>query len=485
MDVKAKPNQITKQPMLAELAFYLVVISIVFISTASDMTEQWLNSNTYSHGLFIVPMAAYLFYNRMTAKRAPIAEQKWAIVLLAGCSGTWFLANLMRVNLIEQLAFVSFVPLFAYIRFGPAFVKQYAAPILFLYFAIPFGDFLIPHLQEITADLSVFITRLFPIPVYRNGLYISIPNGDFLVAEACSGIRFLFTTAIIGTFYALMYIKDTKRQWLYIVIAIILPIVANGIRVFMIIAIAHYINLEAATGFDHLVYGWVFFTLVMLALLAIGEAISKRENAQQTTKTTTAKSCTTEVKQAPGAKFYSLILLSLLIGPALQMLYQNASEQSIENTKSSQLQTLSHSHLAPQFYQYDELETRKLSHDESWYKISYHSEHDEKELVNFRNRFYDIEHWNLLSSDKHQVGALPVGVLVVTNVQGNNRTILYSYKIGQQYAVSRLEVKFKQLMAKLTMQDFGGEVFIYISDDNTISLQQALNRFSAELNQQD
>ena len=52
--------------------------------------------------------------------------------------------------------------------------------------------------------------------------------------------------------------------------SIIVPIIANGLRAYMIVMIGHLSGMELATGVDHLIYGWVFFGLVMLLMFWIG-----------------------------------------------------------------------------------------------------------------------------------------------------------------------------------------------------------------------
>src|SRR3546814_7294921 len=54
------------------------------------------------------------------------------------------------------------------------------------------------------------------------------------------------------------------------VMALVVPVLANGLRAFGTIYAAHITSVEQATGYDHIVYGWIFFGLVMAAVLAIG-----------------------------------------------------------------------------------------------------------------------------------------------------------------------------------------------------------------------
>ena len=53
-------------------------------------------------------------------------------------------------------------------------------------------------------------------------------------------------------------------------VALVVPVIANGLRAFGTIYAAYLTSVERATGLDHIVYGWVFFGLVMAAVIAIG-----------------------------------------------------------------------------------------------------------------------------------------------------------------------------------------------------------------------
>ena len=62
---------------------------------------------------------------------------------------------------------------------------------------------------------------------------------------------------------------------LFVALSVIVPIVANGLRAYMIVMIAHLSDMKLALGVDHLIYGWVFFGLVMLLLFWVGLVLAR------------------------------------------------------------------------------------------------------------------------------------------------------------------------------------------------------------------
>ena len=118
------------------------------------------------------------------------------------------------------------------------------------------------------------------MPVYSDGIMISIPEGDFIVAEACAGLRFLIASLAFGIFFALMVYRRWWRRLAFILASLVVPIFANGLRAFGIIYLAHLTNDVTAVEADHIIYGWGFFTAVLLLQIAVGMRFAEKGAAQ-------------------------------------------------------------------------------------------------------------------------------------------------------------------------------------------------------------
>lgn len=143
-------------------------------------------------------------------------------------------------------------------------------PLVFLLFAVPFGEAFVPKLQDFSAWFAVKLLDLCSIPVLLEGRFISVPSGKWEVAEACSGLRFLTSSLPVGFLFAgLMYRKWVRRIGFFVISAVV-PILANAVRVFGIVLLAYVSGNRIATGVDHIVYGWIFFAAIVALLLAVG-----------------------------------------------------------------------------------------------------------------------------------------------------------------------------------------------------------------------
>jgi EpsI family protein len=121
----------------------------------------------------------------------------------------------------------------------------------------------------ITAELTIALTHASGIPAVIEGVFIDTPVGLFEVAEACSGVKFLIAMVALGTLVAHLCFRSWWRRAAFMVVAVVLPVLANGVRAWGTIYIAQSQGVEFAAGFDHIFYGWVFFGVVMAALLAM------------------------------------------------------------------------------------------------------------------------------------------------------------------------------------------------------------------------
>jgi EpsI family protein len=179
-------------------------------------------------------------------------------------------ADAAEVSIVQHFALAALLQAAAYTLLGPQVTWAIAFPLAYLLFAVPVGEALIPPLQQVTAWFTVEGLRLTGIPVWWEGLHLVVPSGSFEVAEACSGLRYLIASVALGFLYAYLSYRSLWRRLAFIALSVAMPIVANGIRAYGIVMIAHLSDMKYATGIDHLIYGWLFFGLVVLLMFWIG-----------------------------------------------------------------------------------------------------------------------------------------------------------------------------------------------------------------------
>ena len=262
---------------LIQFVLLFVALCVAQWPTLTNMVEIWYYTTTYNHGFIVAPVSAYLVWRR----REEFAEVQpsnafSALLPLLGFCVFGLIGELSGVNLARHVGFVGALMCLIPLCFGWAVTRRFLFPVLFLGFMIPVGDFLIAPLQVLTADVSVWMIQMTGIPVYREGLMIELSSGLWEVAEACAGVRFLIANIFVATVFAYLSYDKAWKWVLFAVLAVAIPVGANCLRAYGIMMLAHATDNALAVGVDHLVYGWVFFSLVMLVMLWVGSTFADR-----------------------------------------------------------------------------------------------------------------------------------------------------------------------------------------------------------------
>ncbi|SEK30283.1 exosortase A [Nitrosovibrio tenuis] len=281
MDIQT-PQKLTHDPVITldqhgfKIAVAVTLVTIVAIlasyhKTTWSMVSIWARSDTFAHGFLIFPFSAYLIWTqRKRLSALSLQPNLFGLAALATIGFSWLLAILASVQVFEQIFLVAMIPAAVWAILGNRMVWALAFPLAYLLLAVPFGEALISPLIDFTADFTVAALQLTGIPVYREGSFFTIPSGNWSVVEACSGLRYLIASFTLGTLYAYLTYQSLKRRLIFIALSVIVPLVANGIRAYMIVMTGHLSDMRLAVGIDHLIYGWVFFGFVMLLLFWIG-----------------------------------------------------------------------------------------------------------------------------------------------------------------------------------------------------------------------
>ena len=262
--------QVWRAPLLQLGLVWLALIGL-FFADWRDMAGQWWDSSTYNHILLIPPIIGWLVSQRRdeVLRLRPVGW--WpALIVFAGAALFWLLGLFAGLAVARQLAVVVMAQAGFAAVMGPEVVAGLLFPLFYMLFMVPLGDEMIPGLQTLTAQLTMVFLHLAQIPATIHGVFINTPAGYFEVAEACSGIKFLIAMVAYGALVANVCFLSWGRRAAFMVVSVVVPIIANGMRAFGTIWIAGWYGISFASSFDHVFYGWVFFALVMALCMAVG-----------------------------------------------------------------------------------------------------------------------------------------------------------------------------------------------------------------------
>jgi exosortase A len=253
------------------LVLLLAVILLMYRETATAIVHIWSRSETFTHGFLVPPIVLWLIWRqRGELARLTPRPSAWGLVPMTAAAVLWLLGNLAAVNAATQIALATLLVAAVPTVLGWSVARTMMFPLGFLYFAVPLGEFLMPQLMEWTANFTVLALRASGIPVFREGLNFVIPSGSWSVVEACSGVRYLIASLTVGTLFAYLNYRSLNRRWIFVGVSLLVPIIANWLRAYLIVMLGHLSGNKLAAGVDHLVYGWAFFGVVIMLMFMIG-----------------------------------------------------------------------------------------------------------------------------------------------------------------------------------------------------------------------
>lgn len=257
--------------LLLLAAFSLFVLPpMIEVAQFNWTTEQG------GHGPIVMATGLWLLHREYSASRHLAAPGN----MLLGLTALLVLVPLYIVagitGILELQVFFMWAALIAgaYLLVGPAVLRACWFPILYLAFALPPPDQVVAVLTQPVkiAISSAAVKFLYALgyPIGSSGVMIQIAQFELLVAAACSGLNSLLTLSALCMFY--VYLKNKNDKAVFITMALlVLPIavLANFIRVLILILITYYFGEATAQGFLHDFAGLLTFAAALATLMAI------------------------------------------------------------------------------------------------------------------------------------------------------------------------------------------------------------------------
>ena len=457
--------KVTNYRFLTSLVLILLAWAIVYQDALVSMEAIWSRSDTFAHGYFILPISLWLLWRDKTNLLASSVQSTWLpLPLLAVSLFVGLFAYAADINVLGQLSAVTSLIFLLWALIGNQLAWRYKFPLAYLLFAVPMGENFIPLLQDVTAWFTVFFLKLTGIPVYVDGLYIQTPTGMFEVAVACSGIRYLIASAAVGALYAHLTYQKIHKQIIFFAFALCLPILANGIRAYGIVAIAHYSDMKYATGVDHLVYGWLFFGLIIMLMFWIGGFFADKElDANHTDNA----DVTVRIKQKFSSAYNLVIalILPLLAGAffILQAIPTIAvvSSPKTELESNSSINNSSYVNRSTWGINFTHALQKTMESDNSGievFRAVYANKQTKGEMISWDNITHNHDRWTIVNTKELSIADKPLMLVHLRSINGQTRSYLYQYKIGDFYTVNKNKAKLMQAWNSLTRQSDFSEI---------------------------
>jgi exosortase len=201
-------------------------------------------------------------------------------IILLIISLLFYIASLVgEIVVFARIAFILiFISLIVF-NLGLDVFKRTYFPLFFLFFMIPIPETLYTMvafpLQIFASKVSANIVYSIGIPVVREGNVLHMTNCSLEVAEACSGIRSLFSYVTIGVFFIHLSKASIIKKIILLSSTIPLALMANITRVSSSCVLAHFYGGEVAKGFLHEFSGIAVFALGIVMILLLDVLLNK------------------------------------------------------------------------------------------------------------------------------------------------------------------------------------------------------------------
>jgi exosortase D (VPLPA-CTERM-specific) len=263
------------------LWFGLLLVSAlpIYWIGLKSLGAAWITPE-YSHGPLIPLISLYLFLREL--RRSPPAPpgtpaSRWpglALLLFALAFGIF--GNLVRIPDVVTYALIVWVGGVMLTGFGWTQGKRHFLPVVHLVFMLPLPQFLYwklsVFLQGVSSELGVAMLQMVHVPVFLEGNVIDLGVYKLQVAEACSGLRYLFPILSFSYLFSILYRGPFWHKVVLLVSAAPLTVLMNSVRIAVIGYLVNSYGIEQAEGFLHFFEGWVVFLLCVgiLFVMAMG-----------------------------------------------------------------------------------------------------------------------------------------------------------------------------------------------------------------------
>jgi exosortase A len=432
----------------ALLLLIVLCWAMVFLPTLQNMELVWRGSDTYMHCYLIPVIAMWLCYDQRQHIDFTPKPNAWPLVAALPISLIWFVGYASDTNALSHFSAIIILQLGLATLLGLSLSKQLLFPLCYLIFMVPFGEALNPPLQDITASLTVIILQWAGVPIFREGLYLATPIGQFEVAVACSGLRFLIASVAIGTLFCYLTYRKWFKHVLFMVSLLIFSVLTNGFRAFFLIWIAEKSNMKYGFGADHYIYGWLFFGMVMFVMFWFG---GKFADAPKPQKDKLNMQRLQPINMLPLAGFAAVLLFTFVLSQQVKI--TNAPAIPAIAALPGGFTAIDKSDWQVSFH--DGL-TRSQGLDEQLWQVfiaDYGHKQQQGELITWANWLYSAKHWTVIQQRELSFNQRPYRLIELKNHGGQYRSILFWYQIGARQTVDAKFAKLYQVISLLSGDD--------------------------------
>ncbi|MAC81897.1 MAG: VPLPA-CTERM-specific exosortase XrtD [Rhodobacteraceae bacterium] len=259
------------------LILALLGAGLFFRDGIAALLAAW-QTPEYSHGPLIPILSGFLFLRQLKdypERPGPIPHRWPGLVLLALSIVVATAGQVLQIPHLVAYALIFWAGAMLLISFGWETGRHFWPPVLHLVFMLPLPGTLYyglsVYLQGISSELGASFLRTLAVPVYLEGNIIDLGVMKLHVAEACSGLRYLFPIMSFSYVFAVLYKGPMWHKAVLLLSAAPITVLMNSVRIALAGWIVNHWGLAYVEGFSHFFEGWVIFIACVLILFALAQ----------------------------------------------------------------------------------------------------------------------------------------------------------------------------------------------------------------------
>lgn len=439
------------------LPLFIAILAVAFLysSSISMLWKKWiLWDQDLAHALPTLALMFVLLAQRhFTATKLP-AKTPWywlQLLALCGCSLLWYLFESLSISLPAYLLIIVILCLFISTSLSTKTMAMTLPYIGLIVFTIPIWSELTNALVSASSTMVGYAVKLSNLTALLDGNSILLPYGTIHIADGCSGLRYFTIALLMGYTLVLINQYSPLRALATIAIAIMLGLVANWLRIYLLVLIGYYTEMQSSLMEDHESFGWIIFACILIPSIYFSP-VSKQQAP-----------CI-EIPQRPSL----LPVLPLLLGPLL-LYFSSVSmgtQQPLQLSHLDNDKSLNQNPIGARLLvDIPNRESRLIAINQQQLQVDLFTQipkEKKEEIVPYIGRIIDSSIWSM---EKRQRLSIATGdnfdLEIYKQIGGQARILIAKqYIVGSYHTDKYINAKLLQLLAKATGDSYFGLLII-------------------------
>lgn len=448
---RSRPNHLWRWSTYLPL-FFLAIWVLLYWPTFVSLYSRWIKwDQSLSHGLAVMAVFVYLAVKSLPWNVSPF-PRPWFVLVLAGLAFSsllWLISDVIHISSFAQLLLLPILALAIAGAFGIRTALAHRFLLLLPIFAIPIWG----SLNGVLLDMSSFVVgelvRLAGMPALIEGNSIFIPHGHILIADGCSGLRYFVVALFLG--YLIAYLNNYRETGFVAVLAVagLIGLVANWIRIFVLIVVGYQTEMKSSLMSDHEMFGWILFALLCAPAMYFAPVRKRQQNLSPNEPE--AESKPTSMKRLVAV--CAVLALGPLIGLGADLDPKTTplGPQMSEGAGKGAAQTLPVAFTGPDS---DYSEVVRLSSEVFLRIDQYQRSNKEEKLVPYFRRLYRSEDWVREDQGSVMVSGEYANLSIFREKASSNSVAqLQWFEVGGYRTTSKATAKLLQIPAIFSGKD--------------------------------